>query len=52
MLIGGVWFGFTLAGKTLAGTTGHLGARVAQIICFIAMGLVIVPYIAPNLFGQ
>ncbi len=52
MIVGGVWFGLTLAGKTLAGTTGHFGARVAQIISFVAMALVIFPYLVPSVFGQ
>ncbi|GJM24483.1 MAG: hypothetical protein DHS20C16_08980 [Phycisphaerae bacterium] len=52
MLIGGVWFALSLSAKTLAGATGHLGARVAQVISFVAMALVILPYLIPSVFGQ
>ncbi|MCA9253973.1 MAG: hypothetical protein KDA54_22825 [Phycisphaerales bacterium] len=51
MLIGGVWFALALSAKTLAGPTGHIGARIAQVISFIAMALVILPYFFPAAVG-
>ncbi|HNO76603.1 MAG TPA: hypothetical protein PKN33_00970 [Phycisphaerae bacterium] len=51
MLIGGVWFALALSAKTLAEPTGHIGARIAQVISFIAMALVILPYFFPAAVG-